>query len=122
MQLVFEPLNVLVDHPGYYLTQSSEAFDITMAVSSPHVKVLFDIYHQQITEGDVISSITANIEKIGHFHAAGVPGRHELSTSELNYVEIFKAIDATSYSGAVGFEYYPEQDPLSGIQPFIIGT
>jgi len=102
--LVIEPLNTLVDHPGYYLTRSEEAFEIVEAVSSPKVKVLFDIYHQQIMEGNLIRRITENIDKIGHFHAAGNPGRHELYYGEINYPEIFRAIDATGYQGYVGFE------------------
>lgn len=118
MQLVIEPLNTLVDHPGYYLTHSDEAFAIVDAVASPHVKVLFDIYHQQISEGHVIQRIVNNIDKIGHFHAAGNPGRYELYRGELNYHEIFRAIDETSYDGYVGLEYFPLDEPLLGIRPF----
>lgn len=119
LQLAFEPLNVLVDHPGYYLTRSNEAFAVAAAVNSPHIKVLFDIYHQQITEGNVIRNIVDNIDLIGHFHAAGNPGRHELDNGELNYHEIFRAIDATGYQGYVGLEYYPVEEPLRGIRPFL---
>lgn len=119
MLLVFEPLNTLVDHPGYYLTHSEEAFKIVEAVGSPRVKVLFDIYHQQIMEGNLIRRITENIDKIGHFHAAGNPGRHELYYGEINYPEVFRAIDATGYQGYVGFEYFPLDEPLTGIRAFI---
>lgn len=107
IELLLEPLNTKVDHPGYFLTSSSDAFEIVKAVNSPYVKVLFDIYHQQITEGDVIRSITENIDLIGHFHTAGNPGRHELHIGELNYSEIFKAIDQADFSGYVGLEYFP---------------
>jgi hydroxypyruvate isomerase len=117
--LVIEPLNTLVDHPGYYLTSSDEAFDIVSSVGSSYVKVLFDIYHQQIMEGHVIRRIVANIDKIGHFHAAGNPGRHELYYGELNYPEIFRAIEATGYTGYVGFEYFPLDDPAKGIAAFL---
>lgn len=117
--LVIEPLNTLVDHPGYYLTSSEEAFEIVEAVGSPRVKVLFDIYHQQIMEGNLIRRITENIDKIGHFHAAGNPGRHELYYGEINYPEVFRAIDATGYQGYVGFEYFPLDKPLKGIRAFI---
>ncbi len=117
--LVIEPLNTLVDHPGYYLTSSEEAFEIVEAVGSPKVKVLFDIYHQQIMEGNLIQRITENIDKIGHFHAAGNPGRHELYYGEINYPEVFQAIDATGYQGYVGFEYFPLDEPLKGIRAFI---
>lgn len=96
IQLVFEPLNTLVDHHRYYLSSSEKAFDIADDVGSPHVKVLYDIYHQQIIEGNLIQRITDNIDKIGHFHAAGNPGRHELYYGEINYPEVFRAIDATA--------------------------
>ena len=105
--LVVEPLNELVDHPGYYLIKSAEAFDIIKQVSSPNVKVLFDIYHQQISEGNIINNILANIDYIGHFHAAGHPGRHELQHGEINYPEIFSAIKQTNFSGYIGLEYWP---------------
>jgi hydroxypyruvate isomerase len=117
--LTIEPLNTLVDHPGYYLTSSDEAFEIVDAVGNPKVKVLFDIYHQQIMEGHLIRRITENIDKIGHFHAAGNPGRHELYYGEINYPEVFRAIDATGYRGYIGFEYFPLDDPRQGIQAFL---
>ncbi len=94
--LVIEPLNELVDHAGYYLIRSDEAFQIIEEVDNPRVKVVFDIYHQQISEGHVISTITTNIDKIAHFHAAGNPGRHELTIGELHYPSIFEAINKTN--------------------------
>lgn len=114
--LVIEPLNELVDHPGYYLIRSDEAFEIIDQVGSPRVKVVFDIYHQQISEGHLIHNITSNIDKIGHFHAAGNPGRHELSLGELHYPSIFEAISATDYEGFVGLEYWPVKDPTNGLR------
>ena len=74
LTLVIEPLNERVNHPGYYLVQSDEAFQIIDKVNSDNIKVVFDIYHQQISEGDLIENIRSNIDKIGHFHAAGNPG------------------------------------------------
>jgi hydroxypyruvate isomerase len=109
--LVFEPLNTRVDHPGYYLTQSAEAFDIVDAVGSENVKVIYDIYHQQIMEGNLIPTITQNIDRIGHFHSAGHPGRHELNCGEIHYPDIIKAIAQSSYTGWFGIEYFPQQDP-----------
>ncbi len=111
--LVFEPLNTLVDHPGYFLTQSSEAFDIVDAVASEQVKVIYDIYHQQIMEGNLIPTITQNMDRIGHFHSAGHPGRHELDCGEINYPDIIRAIAPTPYQGWFGVEYFPKQDPAS---------
>ena len=109
--LVFEPLNTRVDHPGYYLTESAEAFKIAEAVDSERVKVIFDIYHQQIMEGNLIPTITEHINHIGHFHSAGHPGRHELDCGEIHYPDIIKAIAKTDYDGWFGVEYFPTVDP-----------
>lgn len=119
MRLIFEPLNTTVDHAQYYLSRSDEAFRIAEQVNNPRVKVLYDIYHQQITEGQLIQTLTTNIGLIGHFHAAGNPGRHELYYGEINYPEIFKAIERTGYSGSIGFEYFPIDDPARGIREFL---
>lgn len=113
--LVIEPLNELIDHVGYYLVQSDEAFEIIDEVASEHVKVVFDLYHQQISEGHVITRATQNMAKIGHFHAAGNPGRHELTVGELHYPSIFGAIAATGYQGYVGLEYWPSGDAAAGL-------
>ncbi len=113
--LVFEPLNVLVDHEGYYLHNSTEAFLIVDEVNSPYVKVLYDVYHQQITEGNIIETITKNIDNIGHFHGAGIPGRHELLSGELDYINIIKSIDDTGFMGYMGLEYFPVDDALKGV-------
>ncbi|MCI9440001.1 MAG: TIM barrel protein [Ruminococcus sp.] len=114
--LVVEPLNIRVDHAGYYLYSSDEAAEIMKEVGSPNVKMLFDIYHQQITEGDLIRRIKKYIPYIGHFHAAGNPGRHELYRSEINYKTIFEAIRETGYDGYVGLEYFPEDEVQKGLE------
>ncbi len=114
--LVFEPLNTLVDHKGYYLYSSEEAFQIVDEVNSKNVKVLYDIYHQQIMEGHLISRISGNIGRIGHFHAAGNPGRHELDTGEINYGNIFDVIRHSGYEGYVGLEYFPLKDAGEGLK------
>ncbi len=114
--LVVEPLNIRVDHAGYYLYSSDEAAGIMKEVGSPNVKMLFDIYHQQITEGDLIRRIKKYIPYIGHFHAAGNPGRHELYRSEINYKTIFEAIRETGYDGYVGLEYFPEDEVQKGLE------
>lgn len=111
-----EPLNVKVNHPGYYLTTAAEAFDIIREVDSPFVKVVYDIYHQQVTEGDIIPTVTKNLDLIAHLHSAGHPGRHELWEGELNYKYIFDAIDKAGYTGACGLEYNPLGDPMEGLR------
>jgi hydroxypyruvate isomerase len=108
--LVIEPLNELVDHAGYYLVRSDEAFQIVDEVDNPNIKVVFDIYHQQISEGHLIKNISSNIDKIGHFHAAGNPGRRELQHGEIHYPHVFQAIRESPFHGYVGLEYWPLQD------------
>lgn len=105
--LCLEPLNILVNHKGYYLYTSAEGFQIIDEVGSPNVKLLYDIYHQQITEGNLIATIKANIDKISHFHVADVPGRHEPGTGEINYKNVFKGISEAGYDGFVGLEFWP---------------
>ncbi len=107
MTLVLEPLNILVDHPGYFLTSSIEGFEIVEQVGSPAVKLLYDIYHQQITEGNLIATITSHIELIGHFHTADVPGRYEPGSGEINHTNVLAAIDEAGYEGFIGLEYKP---------------
>ncbi|MCL2462934.1 MAG: TIM barrel protein [Defluviitaleaceae bacterium] len=113
--LVIEPLNLSVDHAGYYLWQSDEAAEIVGETASPRVKMLFDIYHQQISEGDVTRRIRKNLDLIGHMHAANTPGRHELDAGELNYRYIFEEIDAAGYDGYMGLEYFPVREPKNGL-------
>lgn len=114
--IVVEPLNTRVDHPGYFLTSSQEAFDVVSTVDSPCVKVLFDIYHQQITEGDVTRRLTENVEHVGHVHIADNPGRAEPGTGELNYKNILYALDEADYEGYVGYEFMPNTDPAAAVR------
>ena len=102
--LVLEPLNILVDHMGYYLTTTAEGVEIIKKVASPQVKLLYDVYHQQITEGNLINNIRDNIEHIGHIHVGDVPGRKQPGTGEINYKNVFKAIAETGYDKYVVFE------------------
>jgi hydroxypyruvate isomerase len=112
--LLVEPLNT-ADNQSYFLSRSSEAYDIVDAVGSPSVKVLFDIYHQQITEGNIISNIAGGLGRIGHFHASGVPGGYDPRDGEINYPEVLKAIKKMGYSGYIGLEYSPLGDPLESL-------
>lgn len=116
--LMIEPLNTFVDHPGYYLTSAAEAFDMIREADSPFVKVVYDMYHQQIMEGNIIPSVTKNLGLIAHLHAAGHPGRHELQSGELNYAVVFDAIDKAGYVGACGLEYFPVLPPEESLQVF----
>jgi hydroxypyruvate isomerase len=114
--LLLEPLNTKVDHKGCYLESSGEGFEIIDETASKSVRLLFDIYHQQISEGDVIRRITDNLDKIGYVHAAGNPGRHELDSGELDYIRIFKAMEAAGYNGNAGLEYFPLGDPAGSLK------
>ena len=114
--LMIEPLNTYVDHKGYYLYSSIEAFDIIKEVNHPCVKVIYDIYHQQIMEGNIIPTILENMEHIAHLHAAGHPGRHELQYGENDYRVIINAVDKAGYSGAMGLEYMPLLDPIESLK------
>jgi len=109
--VMIEPLNTKVDHPGYYLTSSAEAFAIVREVNSPNMKVVFDIYHQQVSEGNIIPNIINHLDCIAHLHAAGHPGRHELQYGENDYKNIFAAVDKAGYTGACGLEYNPLLPP-----------
>ncbi|RKN84401.1 TIM barrel protein [Paenibacillus ginsengarvi] len=102
--LELEPLNGLVNHPGHFLQYSGESAGIIDRVDSPFIKLVFDVYHQQITEGNVIRNAVAYIDRINHFHIADNPGRKQPGTGELNYLNILKAIKDTGYDGFVGLE------------------
>jgi hydroxypyruvate isomerase len=115
--LLLEPLNTHVDHPGYYLNSSLEAAALVHAIGSPHLRLLYDVYHMQVMEGNVIANIEKNIAIIGHFHSAGVPGRGELFDGELNYPRVVRRIAATGYDGCFGLEYFPRmKDNLASLR------
>ncbi len=105
--LCIEPLNPFVDHKGYWLTTMAQAGDIIEEVDSPSLTILYDLYHQQITEGNLIANLEQYAHQIGHIHTAGVPGRHELIGGENDYGVLFRAIDAVGYRGYVGLEFRP---------------
>ena len=117
INLNMELLNSKIDHPGYQNDHTAWGVTVCERVNSPRVKLLYDIYHMQIMEGDVIRTIRENIRWIGHFHTAGSPGRNDLDeTQELNYTGICHAIAATGYDRYVGHEFKPKGDPIAAIQ------
>lgn len=113
--LLLEPLNTAVDHSGRWLVESSGAFNIVTAVDHPAVGVLFDVYHQQITGGNVTAHLIEHVDKVRHVHVADVPGRHEPSTGELDYERILGALLEVGYDGYVGCEFDPVGDPEAAI-------
>jgi hydroxypyruvate isomerase len=107
-----EPLNPKTNHLDYYLNRTPEAFSIVREVGSPFLKVLFDLYHVQIMEGNLIETLRANIAAIGHFHVGDVPGRHEPGTGEIHHGNVFRAIHETGYKDFVAMEYVPSKDAM----------
>jgi hydroxypyruvate isomerase len=115
--LIMELLNSKVDHGDYMCDHTAWGVELAKNVGSPRFKLLYDIYHMQIMEGDVIRTIRDNKDYIGHYHTGGNPGRHEIDeTQELTYPAIVKAIIDTGYDGYLGQEYIPERDPLASLE------
>jgi hydroxypyruvate isomerase len=118
--IVLEPLNSLVDHKGCYLDTSTVGFEIIKCVDCPNIKLLYDIYHMQIMEGNIIANITPNIGLVGHFHSACVPGRNEPMFGEVNYRIVLDKIDELGYSRYVGLEYWPTYDHEKSIKDCLL--
>lgn len=115
VSLFVEPLNA-TDRPNYFMPYSKPLLDILKDINSNNVKLLFDIYHQQMTEGGIIDKIKDNIGYIGHFHVADCPGRHEPGTGELNYPKILNEIDKLGFSGFIGFEYRATKNDMETLE------
>jgi hydroxypyruvate isomerase len=113
VMLLLELLNSKVDHPDYHGDHTAWGVEVCKKVNSPAVKLLYDVYHMQIMEGDIIRTIQQNIGYIGHFHIAGNPGRSNIDDhQEINYRGVIQTIAATSFEGYVGHEYVPQGDAL----------
>jgi hydroxypyruvate isomerase len=119
VMLLLEPRNARKDFPGTLLTSTDDALDVVRRVNRPNVKMLFDIYHQYITEGSVLDNIESNIADIGHFHVADVPGRGEPGTGELDFKEVFRVIGSLDYRGYVGLEFHPSGDHAAAVKSTI---
>ena len=115
--LCMEMLNSKVNHKDYHADHTSWAVKVVERVASPRFKLLYDIYHMQVMEGDVIATIKANAQHIAHYHTGGVPGRAEIDdTQELNYRRVMEAIAELGYTGFVGQEFVPKRDPLTSLR------
>ena len=115
--LCVELLNSKVDHKDYQGDHTQYGVAVMKAVDSPRVKLLFDAYHMQIMEGDLIRTIRDNIQYIAHFHCAGVPGRHEIDdTQEVNWHAVAKAIADLNFTGFIAQEFVPTRDPLGSLK------
>src|SRR5450432_121415 len=119
INVCMEYLNSKVNHKDYMFDHIAWGVDVMKRVNSPRVKILFDIYHAQIMDGDIVRNIRDNFQWIGHFHTGGNPGRHEIDdTQELNYRFVAKAIADLNYTGYIGHEYSPAQgrDPVASLK------
>ncbi|HEY1755774.1 MAG TPA: TIM barrel protein, partial [Bryobacteraceae bacterium] len=115
--ICLELLNSKVNHPDYMADHTAWGTRVMHEVNSPRVKLLYDIYHMQIMEGDLIDTIRQNLDVIGHFHTGGVPGRHEIDGSqEIQYGAVMKSIADAGFSGFVAHEFLPTGDPLSSLR------
>jgi hydroxypyruvate isomerase len=118
--IVLELLNSKVDHKDYMCDHTAWGVEVMKGVDSPRVKLLYDIYHMQIMEGDVIRTIRNNIQYIGHFHTGGVPGRHEIDDGqELHWRAIATAIADLKFEGFVAHEFIPVRDPIASLKQAI---
>jgi len=100
------------ENPKYFLTSAAEAFEVVKAVDRPQVKFLYDFFHEQIAEGNLIAKLEKNIERVAVVHIADVPGRHEPGTGEINYESIFRKLGQLRYSGTIAMEFQPTGDPV----------
>ncbi len=112
IRLLVEPLNDK-DIPGFYLVGSAETMALLAEIGHPNIQIQYDIYHMQRMEGELINTIQALVHRIGHMQLADNPGRHEPGTGEINFPNLFQAIDAAGYQGWIGCEYVP----LAGTEP-----
>jgi hydroxypyruvate isomerase len=115
--ICLELLNSKVNHPDYMADHTAWGVRVMQEVDSPNVKLLYDIYHMQIMEGDLIATIRANLPWIAHFHTGGVPGRHELDdTQEIQWDGVMRAIAGAGFQGYVAHEFVPVRDPFTSLR------
>jgi hydroxypyruvate isomerase len=111
-----EVLNIITDHVGNYLVHTSEAAEMTRLIGSSKLKILYDVYHMQLNEGNLCGNISAFIDQIGHIHVADVPGRHEPGTGEINYARIFEHLEKSGYAGCIGYELFPKTTTAEAVK------
>ncbi|MGA2133482.1 MAG: TIM barrel protein [Bryobacteraceae bacterium] len=112
---IVEPLNSLVNHKGFFLTTCTEGLKLVREVDNPHVRLLFDLYHEQVQQGNVIRTLTEAAPFTAVFHVADNPGRNDPGAGEMNYPNIYKAIQKTGFAGHLAMEYLPLGDPVTSL-------
>ena len=115
MQVVIEPIDP-IESPTMFMTSVSEGFDIVREVNSPHVRVLYDFYHEQRAQGNLIEKLEKNIDLVGLVHIADVPGRHEPGTGEIDYRNIYRRLAQLKYNKFITMEFYPSADPVATLR------
>jgi hydroxypyruvate isomerase len=113
--LIVEPLNNKVNHKGFYLTTCTEGLKLIREVDNPHVRLLFDLYHEQVQAGNVIETMQKAVDYVAVFHVADAPGRHDPGTGQMDWTAIYKAIQKTGYKGYLTMEYLPVGDSTQSL-------
>ncbi len=109
IDFVIEPLNTVVDHPGYVLHHSRDAFQLIRAIDHPRVRLLYDIYHMATMGESVLTDLQENIDMIGYIHVADAPGRHEPGSGHIAFAEIYQLLKSLRYQHPIGFEFFPSK-------------
>lgn len=115
-QLLIEPRNTRIDNKGYALSRTGDAAAVLKLIDDPHVRLLYNIYHQQISEGNILIRLEKYLPWIGHIRAGGVPGRAELDSGELSFRRIFGFLESLGYTGNIGLEYFPKRPVFDGLE------
>ena len=118
---IVEPLNSLINHKGCFLTTCTEGLKLIRETDNSHVRLLFDIYHEQIMRGNLIRTLTQAAPYVSVFHVADNPGRNDPGTGEIDYPNVYRAIRKTGYAGYIGMEYHPLADPLASFTKAVSG-
>ena len=121
LTLLVEPLNSIVDHPGCFLASCVDGLKLIREINLPHVRMLFDLYHEQIMRGNLIRTLTEAAPYVSVFHVADNPGRHDPGTGEIAYPNVYQAIQKTGYTGYIGMEYHPLADHLTSFTKAVNG-
>ena len=115
VDLYLEPLNVTTDHPGNFLRDTRTAAELVRLVGSPRLRVLFDLYHMQLSEGHLCDTIRQYADTFGHVHAADAPGRHEPGTGEIAFPRVYQALEQAGYTGFVSYELFPARSTAEAV-------
>jgi len=115
VKVLLEPLNSKIANPGPFLSTCGEALKLIREVDSPHLRLLFDIYHEQVETGSVLDAIRQAAPYAEVFHVADVPGRHEPGTGTIDYPKVYQAIEETGFEGCIAMEYLPTRDPVASL-------